>query len=293
MRSSPDIEVVRNGADRLGESPCWHVGEQALYWIDALAPAIQRLASDGTHTVWPMSRIVGSFAFRQGGGLIASLQDGFHEVDLVDGSARLIVDPEPEKPDNILNDGKCDRQGRFWCGSRDGALTHPVGALHRLDPDGRVTTVDEGFIVGNGLAFAPDGRTLYFSDSRAETVFAYDLDPDDGAVSNRRVFFSTREVEGRPDGATVDAEGFYWSALVHGGQIARIDPKGRIDRLIALPVKHVTMCTFGGPNLDVLFVTSAASMVSGAERAGVPHAGALFAVHGLGVRGLPEPHFAG
>jgi sugar lactone lactonase YvrE len=287
------IEVAARGPFLLAESPCWHVSERALYFVDALAPAIHRLDAEGTLSTWPMPAIVGSFAFRQGGGLVAALQDGFATVDLDDGAVRIRVDPEPERPANILNDGKCDRRGRFWCGSRDGALTHPTGALYRLDPDFATTRMDEGFIVSNGIAFAPDDRTLYFSDSRAETVFAYDFDADAGTISNRRVFFSTRDIAGRPDGATVDAEGFYWCALVHGGRIARIDPNGRLARTIDLPVAHPTMCSFGGEALDTLYVTSAASMVPDAERANAPRAGAVFAIHGLGVKGLPEPRFAG
>jgi sugar lactone lactonase YvrE len=289
----PDIEVVLSAGNRLGESPCWHGGEEALYWVDALAPAIHRRDRAGAVTTWAMPEIIGSFGFRQTGGLVAALQGGFATVDLTDGSVSHLVDPEPEPPANILNDGKCDRRGRFWCGSRDADLAAPTGSLYRLDPDGRTRRMDTGFIVSNGIAFSPDDRVMYFADSRAETVFAYDFDLDDGVISNRRVFFSTREIAGRCDGATVDAEGFYWCALVHGGQIARVDPKGRFDRLIDLPVKHPTMCTFGGPKLDVLYVTSAAAMVPEADRAAAPLAGALFAIHGLGVQGLPEPMFGG
>jgi sugar lactone lactonase YvrE len=153
--------------------------------------------------------------------------------------------------------------------------------------------MDEGFIVSNGIAWSPDDRIMYFADSRAETVFAYDFNLDAGEILNRRVFFSTLDIEGRCDGATVDSEGFYWCALVHGGKIARVDPKGRFDRFIEMPVKHPTMCTFGGPDLDILYVTSAASMIPEAERASVPHAGALFAIRDLGAKGIPEPHFAG
>lgn len=290
----PEIKVVVPGPFSLGEGPCWHGGEQALYFVDALAPAIHRWSpGTGALETWPMPEIVGSFAIRAKGGLIASLQSGFAAVELPGGTVTPLVDPEPERPANILNDGKCDRRGRFWCGSRDGELTHPKGALYRLDPDLSVRRMDDGFIVSNGLAWSPDNRTLYFADSRAETVFAYDYNLDEGAVSNRRVFFETRDIAGRCDGATVDAEGFYWCALVHGGRIARVDPKGRFDRFIDLPVRHPTMCTFGGANLDILYVTSAASMVPEAERAATPDAGAVFAITGLGVRGLPEPMFAG
>lgn len=290
----PEIEIAVPGPFLLGEGPCWHGPERALYFVDALKPAIHRWRpGDGTLATWQMPQIVGSFAIREKGGLIASLQGGFAAVDLADGRVTPLVDPEPERPSNILNDGKCDRRGRFWCGSRDGDLTHPNGALYRLDADFSVHRMDDGFIVSNGIAWSPDNRTMYFADTRAETVFAYDFDIDDGAISNRRVFFSTRDIVGRCDGATVDAEGFYWCALVHGGRIARVDPKGRFDRVIDLPVRHPTMCTFGGDGLDVLYVTSAASMVTDEERAATPQAGAVFAIHGLGVQGLPEPLFAG
>jgi L-arabinonolactonase len=288
-----EITVVLAAKNLVGEAPMWNVAEQGLYWVDALAPAIHRLGRDGAVSTWPMPRIIGSFVFRRRGGLIGALQNGFAALDLERGSATTIVDPEPDRPENILNDGKCDRRGRYWCGSRDGALRDPVGRLFRLDPDLSCRAMDEGFIVSNGIAWSPDDRVMYFADSRAETVWAYDFDLDDGAIRNRRVFFSTREVEGRCDGASVDAEGFYWCALVHGGAIARIDPKGRLDRLIPMPVKHVTMCSFGGPRLETLYATSAAAMVPEGERAAQPLAGALFAIEGLGVRGLPEPLFAG
>lgn len=297
MNSAPDIEVVVDNRNQLGECPCWHPEEQALYWVDALRPALHRLGADGGIATWQMPAVIGSFGFREKGGIVAALQTGFALVELIDDRGtsfvKRLVDPEPERPHNILNDGKCDRRGRFWCGSRDADLAHPTGSLYRLDDDAQVSLMDRGFIVSNGIAFSPDDRTLYFADSRAESVFAYDFDLDAGAISNRRLFFSTRDIPGRCDGATVDSEGFYWCALVHGGQIARVDPKGRFDRLIDLPVKHPTMCAFGGPALDILYVTSAASMIPEAERAQVDHAGAVFALHGLGVRGLPEPKFTG
>jgi sugar lactone lactonase YvrE len=289
----PEITVVAPIRNRLGEGPMWNACEQALYWVDALAPAIHRLDDSAALSTWPMPRLIGSFVFRKGGGLIGALKNGFCAIDLASGAVHEIVDPEPDRPGNMLNDGKCDRRGRYWCGSRDGALTNPTGRLFRLDPDLSCRAMDEGFIVSNGIAWSADDRTMYFADSRAETVFAYDFDVDEGAMRNRRMFFSTQEIEGRCDGATVDAEGFYWCAFVHGGAIARIDPKGRLERLIPMPVKHVTMCSFGGPALDVLYVTSAALMLPDAERAAQPLAGALFAIHGLGVRGLPEPFFAG
>ena len=285
--------MVLQAENLLGEGPMWNVAEQAIYWVDALKPAILRLDAAGELSTWPMPRIIGSFVFRAKGGLVGALKNGFSAIDLETGAVDLLVDPEPDRPDNILNDGKCDRRGRYWCGSRDAALRDPVGALNRLDPDLSCHRMDDGFVVSNGLAWSPDDRTMYFADSRAETVWAYDFDLDDGAIRNRRVFFSTRDIEGRCDGATVDAEGYYWCALVHGGAVARFDPKGRMDRRIALPVKHPTMCSFGGGGLDTLFVTSAAWMVPEAERKEQPLAGALFAIRGVGVKGLPETLFGG
>ncbi|MFI4995428.1 MAG: SMP-30/gluconolactonase/LRE family protein [Hyphomicrobiales bacterium] len=288
-----EIEIVREMKNVLGEAPMWHVAERALYWIDALKPAMHRLDTAGEIASWPLPQPIGSFVFRRAGGLVGALQNGFHGIDLDTGKVEAIVDPEPDRPGNLLNDGKCDRRGRYWCGSRDAALTHPTGALYRLDADLSCRRMDEGFIVSNGIAFSPDDRTMYFADSRAATVYAYDFDIEDGAISNRRVFVSTREIGGRPDGATVDQQGYYWCALVHGSAIGRFDPKGRLDRKIELPVKQPTMCTFGGDDLDILYVTSSVALVPEAERASQPLAGALFAIRGLGVKGLPEPLFEG
>jgi L-arabinonolactonase len=288
-----EIEIVREMKNVLGEAPMWHVAERALYWIDALKPAMHRLDVAGEIASWPLPRPIGSFVFRRAGGLVGALQNGFHGIDLDTGKVEAIVDPEPDRPGNLLNDGKCDRRGRYWCGSRDASLTHPTGALYRLDADLSCHRMDEGFIVSNGIAWSPDDRTMYFADSRAATVYAYDFDIDDGAIRNRRAFVSTREIGGRPDGATVDQQGYYWCALVHGGAIGRFDPKGRLERKIELPVKQPTMCTFGGDDLDILYVTSSVALVPEAERESQKLAGALFAIRGLGVKGLPEPLFEG
>jgi sugar lactone lactonase YvrE len=242
---------------------------------------------------WPLPCPIGSFVFRRQGGLVGALQTGFHAIDLATGRIEPIIHPEPERAGNLLNDGKCDRRGRYWCGSRDAALAEPKGALYRLDPDHSCRRMDDGFIVSNGIAFSPDDRVMYFADSRAAAVYAYDFDIDDGAIRNRRLFVSTQEIGGRPDGATVDREGYYWCALVHGGAIGRFDPKGRLDRKIELPVRQPTMCSFGGADLDILYVTSSTALVPEAQRATQPLAGALFAIRDLGVRGLPEPFFEG
>jgi sugar lactone lactonase YvrE len=295
MATSPEvtIEVAHAAENIVGEIPMWHPEEQLLYWVDTRKPCLQRLNRDGTVRIWPMPTNIGSYVFRCGGGIIAGLKTGFAAVDLGTGAIKHILDPEPEYPENRLNDGRCDRRGRYWVGSRNPGSTERTGSLYRLDPDFTCHRMDTGFIVANGMAFSPDDRTLVFGDSTAETIFQYDLDIEAGTISNRRLYLATHRLPWRVDGATFDEEGYYWCALLGDWSIGRFDPMGRLDRIIRLPVSHPTMCNFGGPDLDVLYVTSGTVFLDEAERARQPLAGALFAIRGLGVRGVPEPLFGG
>ena len=213
----------------------WNGPEQALYWIDALAPAIHRLGADGELSTWPMPCPIGSFVFRRSGGLIGALKGGFCAIDLMRVAVDRILDPEPDRPETTLNDGKCDRRGRYWCGSRDGALAKPTGRLFRLDPDLRCRTMDEGFIVSNGIAWSPDDRTMYFADSRAETVWPTISMLDDGEIrivgcSSRR---GTSRAAATARRSTPTASTGVPSCMA--AAVARIDPTGRLDRLIAMP----------------------------------------------------------
>ena len=290
----PEIECLVECANILGEGPIWHPEEKRLYWCDNLKPAVHRYdPATKNEIVWPLEKQVGSIVFRDSGGIVAGMECGFCFLDPVAGTIETIVDPEAEISGNRLNDGKCDRAGRYWCGSMDAALKNATAALYRLDADFSCHRMDEGFTVSNGIAFSPDDKVMYFSDSRADTVYAYDFDLDSGALENRRVFISTKEIAGRVDGATVDTEGFYWCAHIHGGEIARYDPDGRLERTIPLPVRYPTMCTFGGDDFDTLYVTSSTKFLAPGEAARQPLAGALFAIHDVGANGLPEPYFAG
>ncbi len=290
-KRSYEIRVAHHGNDLVGECPLWHPTENKLYWVDTRRPAIQRLETDGSVRTWSMPTNVGSIVFRKDGNLIGALKNGFCEIDLNTGLTTIIEDPEPEFPENRLNDGKCDQKGRFWCGSRDPTDHNPGGSLYRLDPDFSIKKMDTGFIVSNAMAFSPDGKTLVFGDSRGETVWKYDLDLEQGEISNKRVFISTEGLPWRIDGATFDAQGYYWCALVGGGAIGRFDPVGRLDQLIQVPVTHPTMCNFGGPALDVLYVTSGTVFLNETQKMQQPLAGSLFSIHGLGVKGVPEPFF--
>jgi L-arabinonolactonase len=289
----PQIDIAFKGDNRLGESPVWNEAERALYWIDGLRPALHRLEVTGRHSSWPMPQPIGSFVFRRRGGLIGAFKNGFAAIDLSSGRIDPLCDPEPERPANVLNDGKCDRRGRYWCGSRAADLSSPVASLFRLDSDLHCYKLDDGFAVSNGIAWSPDDRTMYFADSPSGLIFAYEFDLDDGAIRNRRIFASTSELEGLPDGAAVDHDGHYWCALFGGSAIARFDPRGRLASTLRLPVKNPTMCAFGGDRLDVLYVTSARARMSDAELAAHPLAGSLLAITGLRARGRPETTFAG
>jgi D-xylonolactonase len=217
---------------------------------------------------------------------IVGLKSGFAVFDLEADRLTPIGDPEPEYPDNRLNDAKVDFAGRIWAGSMHQAETAVSGALHRLDPDLTWRRMDVAYGVANGPTFSLDGRILYHSDSAARTVYALDL-AGDGTLSGKRAFLRFPDEWGWPDGMTTDAEGCLWIAHWGSARISRLDPEGRLMRAIALPAPNITSCAFAGAALNRLFVTSASR---GAEH--VPEAGALFELD-VGVRGLPPRAFGG
>jgi L-arabinonolactonase len=239
-----------------------------------------------------MPEAIGSFALREAGGALVALRSGLHLLDLRSGALDLFCAVEPDRPDNRLNDGRCDRRGRFWVGSMHDRLRAPTGALYRVDPDRTSQRVLDGITVPNSLSWSPDGRVMYFSDTRSREILAYDFDTATGRPGARRVFARVPDDGGYPDGATVDAEGFLWSAHWDGWRVTRYAPDGRVDRVIELPVQRPTSCAFGGERLDVLYVTSASTRLTPTELARGPGAGGLFAVE-VGVRGLLESRFAG
>ncbi|MCL6283719.1 SMP-30/gluconolactonase/LRE family protein [Ruegeria sp. 2012CJ41-6] len=267
---------------------------QRLFWIDSLEQRIWRDKAGGSQAQsWKLPTIVGSIGLCEDQRLIAGLADGFAFVDLSlpDAKIEWIGDPEPDLADTRLNDGKVDRQGRFWCGSMNRNFATANASLYRLDRDLTWDCVEDGITVSNGIAFSPDGRRMFFSNSRLDQSFQYDLDIQTGEISNRRDFVDTGAYDGRIDGATVDKDGNYWGALFQGGAVGCFSPDGQMLRKIQLPVSCPTMCSFGGPEMETLYVTSATFSMSDEEMAQEPEAGALFAVNGLGVTGIPESRF--
>jgi L-arabinonolactonase len=279
--------------DLLGESPVWDPREGALFWVDTRNRRVRRWAA-GTSTElheWPTPQDVGSIALAQPGRLLLALSDGFALLDLASGRITPIAGVQHAKPPMRLNDGRTDREGRFVCGSMVLHRRDPDGCLYRLEADGRVTPLLDGIAISNTTCFSPDGRTMYFADSLAGTIRAWDYGRD-GALSNARVFADTRPQGSGPDGATVDADGCLWVALVLAGKVAQYSPDGQLLRSLPVPVPYPTCPCFGGPDLGTLYVTSIRDS-GNVLRSDDPAAGALVELQGLGVRGLPEVPYAG
>jgi sugar lactone lactonase YvrE len=283
---------IGDQTDILGESPIWHEREQALYWVDVRRPAIRRLDYVvGDIVTWAMPDLIGSIAFAADDRLLVALPDRIALFEPATGSLETVAVLQPRVPDHRFNDGRCDRQGRFWVGTMHNITRAPEGVLYRLDRDrGELVTTNTGICIPNSLAWSPDGRTMYFADSLRYAIFAYDFDTATGQMRNERVFVETR-APGFPDGSTVDAEGYLWNAEFNAWRVVRYSPVGRVDRVIELPAEHPTSCAFGGPDLDILFVTTASQWMTEAETAAQPMAGALLAID-VCVRGLPEPRLA-
>jgi sugar lactone lactonase YvrE len=290
------VDCVLDATARLGESPMWNEAEQRLYWVDIQKFEIHRFdPSSGQDEVRKFSEQIGSLGFCSGGGLVAAMRSGFYRVDFETGTRTLIVDPEPDKPGNRLNDGRCDPWGAFWCGSMMDPSDRKTrtGTIWRLGSDGTVAAKVRDIGISNGIAFDRARKRFYCADTfvDVQTIWHFDVEPTTGAISNRQVFATTHDLPGRPDGGTVDAEGCYWSALANGWSLARWTPAGKLDRLLKLPVEKPTMPCFGGRELDTLFVTSIGPgyMPMGE---GQPQAGGVFALR-PGVKGVPEGRFAG
>ena len=280
----------------VGECPVWDVPTDALWHVDIRAPALHgpgRPDAGGRTKEkrrWALPSPIGAFALTARDDAIVALKQGLFRLDLASGRLAPIGNPEPDRPDNRLNEGCVSPCGRYFVfGSMDDRpAKEATGALYRLDVDGGLRVIDDGYVVANGLAWSPDGATLYHSDSRRCLVFASDWNAQDGTLSATRILTRPDEAEGRPDGAAVDAEGFYWSAGVSAACLNRFAPDGRLDRKVPLPVSHPTKPAFGGPDRASLYITSM-----------TPPDGPRMALDGAvihlraGVTGLVPPRFLG
>jgi sugar lactone lactonase YvrE len=290
------VERVRPGhRDRVGESPLWDAALRALWWVDIEACAIRRLTfDDAALASWTLPERVACVALHADGGLVAALETRLVHATFGDGGAPVLATLAParhDRPGMRFNDGRCDRAGRFWVGSmvRDMGANVAAGRLVRLDPHGLVETGVGDLYTPNGLAFDPDGRGVWWSDSHplSQCIWHAAL-AEDGSVGPRRLVADMHDRPGRPDGAAIDVDGGYWICANDGGRILRFLPDGRLDRSIAVPVSKPSMCSFGGDALDTLFVTS----IRPAQPQGddVELAGEVFALR-PGTQGLAETPF--
>ena len=277
--------------DILGECPLWNEDQQSLYWVDIRRPAVRRLDhASGRIDTWAMPDLVGAIAFIAGEDrLLVALPDRIALFDPATGALEPFV-AAPQIPGHRFNDGRVDASGRFWVGTMHNTTRAPEGVLYVVDGRRALTPVQTGICIPNSLGWSPDGRTMYFADSLRYTIFAYDFDPETGAMSNERAF-ARSTAPAFADGSAIDAEGFLWNAEFNGGRIVRYAPDGRIDRVVEVPAQRPTCCAFGGPDLDILYITTASQNMSPDELAAQPFAGSLLAIDS-GVRGLIEPRFA-
>lgn len=300
MASGAEVEVVLRADAVNGENPAWSQAERKLYWVDIRKPALHRFdPATRRDEVWEMPAWIGCFGLTERGAIVA-LRTGLFEFDRASGALALLAPPPFDPRRFFLNDGGCDRQGRFYVGP----MYLPLAAgdcdpgapkalpLWRFEGDGW-SPVTPPVKNSNGLAWSPDGHTMYHADTSVKTIWAWDYDPSSGAAENRRVFAQVEEGgdDGGPDGAAVDRDGFYTCAVWGAGCLMRFDPDGRLERRISVPATYVSMPAFGGDDLATIYVTSAKWPVPESERPNRPGEGALFALEAP-APGLPATLFA-
>jgi sugar lactone lactonase YvrE len=272
-----DAEPALDAKTELGEGPVWEARAACLYFVDILRGHVHRY-HPATETVrtFLVGQSVGAVAPTDAGDLVLAVRDGFARLNLETGGVTMIAGVEIDRPDLRMNDGSCDRAGRFWAGTMALDERPEAGALYRLDRAGRVETMLRPVTISNGIDWTADDRHMYFIDSPTQSVDVFDFDLESGAIRNRRAFVRIPVEQGVPDGLTLDADDHVWVSLWRGSAVHRYTPDAALDRVVRLPVTHPTCCAFGGPDLRDLYITTAAIALDGPERDRQPRAGALF-----------------
>jgi sugar lactone lactonase YvrE len=280
-----EVECLWPIAAELGEGPVWSAGEGAVWFVDIKGSRIHRFDPEAREgRSWDAPSNPGFLAPLGGGRWLAGLKSGLCRFDPSSGGFEVLTAVEPRAPDNRLNDGCVDPMGRLWFGSMHDLETDPTGALYRLERDGTLRAHDAGYVITNGPAFSPDGRTVYHTDTLERLIYAFDLG-EDGRLEGKRVF--ARVDRGYPDGPAVDAVGCVWSGLFGGWGLNRYAPDGTLMQHVPFPVANVTKPAFGGADLRTVYVTTAWKGLSDADRRRQPLAGGLFAFR-TDVPGLPQ-----
>ena len=286
MSTSLCLECVWPIATTLGEGPVWPAAEKALWFVDIKKALVHRFdPSAGKHRSYAVGEAPSFLMPCASGNFLIGLKSGLHRFDPGNGACTPLLEVELDKPGNRLNDGAVDRFGRLWFGSMDDAEAEPSGALYRFDERG-LSCVDPGYVVTNGPAICPEGRTLYHTDTLGGVIYAFALDPD-GRLSNKRVFVRIEEGAGYPDGPTVDSEGCVWTGLFRGWAVRRYAPDGTLMQTVRFPCANVTKIAFGGDDLRTVYATTARMGLSEEDLASQPLAGGLFSFRS-DVPGLPQ-----
>lgn len=290
-----ECEVAVNHFCTLGEGPVWDLHNKCIFWIDISGCLIcQFFPHSGELKTCKLESMIGSIAIRESGGLIVASQNGFSFVNPDDGSSVFLSDPEAHLLTNRFNDGKCDPAGRFWAGTMSTIGQPKSGSLYKLNEDHSIAIMLIDVSCSNGLAWSMDHKTLYFIDTPTREVVAFDYELATGSIANKKTVFTFSKDDGVPDGMTIDAEGMLWVALWNGWKVMRIDPDSGENVLnVHLPVSQVTSCTFGGDNLDDLYITSARSGLTPEDLEKQPLAGSLFVVKNSGFKGVESVRYKG
>ena len=277
-------ELIADYLNHVGEGPLWHANEKRLYWVDIPQGRIFWFDPEsGEHEQFFQGRVIGGFTIQEDGSLLLFMDRGSIAI-LRDGELSYVVEEIPEERDTRFNDVIADPRGSVFCGTMP-TDTRPA-KLYRLDPDGSLTVVLDNIGLSNGLGFTLDRKQMYYTDSFARKIYIFDYDESTSEISNQRVFVETPEGQGIPDGMTVDADGYVWSARADGSALFRYTTDGVQERFIPFPAKKVSSVTFGGPDMDEIYVTTIGGDNKPDEG---PGAGALFRLK-LGIKGVPDFH---
>lgn len=285
-------KIWLDGQNKLGEGAIWNAATQEFVWIDIEGEAF--FISDGNPQSIrkvALDKRIGTIVPDNKGNFVIALENGIYHIDRETEKLTLLSDPEQALPNNRMNDGKCDPAGRLWVGTMSMKNEGAVGALYRVEADGKTSKMVEPVSISNGIIWSLNHKTMYYIDTSLGNVRAYDYDQVSGDISNERVIIEVPQSMGYPDGMTIDAEGKLWIALWNGHAVSRWDPEtGQLLQKIEVPALNVTSCAFGGPDLETLYITSARIATSSEQLETYPEAGGVFTVK-PGVKGVPSPLF--
>ena len=284
------VEVAYKTRANLGECPRWDEKEQVLYWLDINAGELHKFdPATGQDEFLTFDEEIGCLSLREKGGFLLATRSGFYTLDAWNTDKTFIADPEADMDKNRFNDGRSDACGRMFAGSVYPPKDYGGASIYSLSPEGKVNKWVEGLLTANGIAFSPDNTKFYYADTPTHSIQQCDYDLETGTPSNCRLFHQFPLGNGRPDGAAVDSEGFYWTALYEGGRVVRLNPQGDIVQEIPVPARCPTMVAFGDADLKTLYITSVGNR-SEEELREFPDSGSLFKVR-VDVAGLPEHRF--